>query len=98
MTAVDTSAAMAVDTDGATVDGLIGYIEKAAVPSIARVHCIVVLKALAAERDALRAEVTSTNHLYIGVVEQLAEARNEISKFIADYNRPLKTTGEDSNG
>ena len=58
----DTSTDMAVDTDNTAVEGLIGYIERAAKPSIARVHCIVSIKALAAERDTLR--------------QQLSEARN----------------------
>lgn len=61
-TTPDTIAAMSVDTGSAAVEGLIKYIEKAATPSIARVHCIVVLKALAAERDQLRAQLATARN------------------------------------
>ena len=85
----DTSAAMDVDTDDAAVEGLVKYITKAATPSIARVHCIVSLKALAAERDAMKAEWAAdlirkgkeTTALRLSLAEarkELEAARNDL--------------------
>ena len=82
----DTSKDMEVDTNAETIDGVIQHIMKATPPSIARVYCVVVLKSLSAERDALQATVKDMRESLGGCVSAIERSYDVQGKRAMGYD------------